>query len=259
MDGGLTILGIYFSGTGNTKHCVEAFVKQYDNNGTAISIEHPNVIEEISAHDTIVLGYPVYFSNMPKIFRDFIDGSQNCFQNKNIYIIATMGLFSGDGTGCAARLLRKQQATILGGLHLKMPDCIGDEKVLKKSIMANKELVSQADKKIADAISKLKKGCPDKDGLGFLCHLAGLFGQRLWFRGKTSTFKHKPNIDKVKCIGCSRCAELCPTKNITVENGKASSHNRCTLCYRCFSHCPTQALTILGKKVHEQCFFEKYI
>lgn len=252
------ILGVYFSGTGSTQHCVGTFVKQYDKDSIVLSIESPNVIEEISAHDTIVLGYPIYFSNVPKIVHDFINNNKNCFHNKKLYIIATMGLFSGDGTGCSARLLRKYSATILGGLHLKMPDCIGDEKALKKSIRENQKLILQAEKKIATAVSRLKKGNPHKEGLSFLYHMVGLFGQRLWFYGKTTTYKQKPNIDMEKCIGCGCCATLCPMKNISIQEGKAISHNQCTLCYRCFSHCPTQALTILGKQVYEQYLFEKY-
>lgn len=170
-----------------------------------------------------------------------------------------MGLFSGDGTGCSARLFQKYSATILGGLHLKMPDCIGDEKLLKKSLEENRELILQAEKKISIAVLRLKEGNPHKEGLGFLYHMAGLFGQRLWFYGKATSYKQKPNIDVEKCIGCGRCAAICPMNNIFIEKGKAISHNRCTLCYRCFSQCPTKALTILGKQVHEQCLFEKYL
>lgn len=169
-----------------------------------------------------------------------------------------MGLFSGDGTGCSARLFRKHSATILGGLHLKMPDCIGDEKLLKKSLAENQELIIQAEKKISIAVSRLKEGNPHHEGLGFFYHMAGLFGQRLWFYGKSASYKQKPNIDVEKCIGCGRCAAICPMNNISMEKGKAISHSQCTLCYRCFSQCPTQALTILGKQVYEQCLFEKY-
>lgn len=258
VNGGTIILGIYFSGTGNTKHCVETFVKQYDNTGIVLSIENPDVIKKISVCDTIVFGYPVFFSNLPKIVRDFIDNNKDCFREKKIYIIATMGLFSGDGTGCSARLFRKYSATILGGLHLKMPDCIGDEKLLKKSLEKNRELITQADKKISIAVSRLKEGKPYKEGLGFFYHVAGLLGQRLWFYGKVTSYKKKPNIDIEKCIGCGRCVTVCPMKNISIEEDKAISHSQCTLCYRCFSQCPTKALTILGKQVYEQCFFERY-
>ena len=253
------ILGLYFSGTGNTKHCVETFVGHYGNDCEAVPIEAPEAMDKISSHDRVVLGYPVYFSNAPKIMQDFIEANGARFERKQVFIIATMGLWSGDGAGCAARMLKKNGAEIIGGLHLKMPDCIGDEKLLKKTPEENRQILAQADVKIASAVQKLKEGNPPKDGLSGLHHVAGLFGQRLWFYGKTRTYKKKPDVDAEKCIGCGLCVKLCPMKNLAVVNNKAVSSDRCTLCYRCFSHCPTQALTILGKKVYEQCLAEKYL
>ena len=252
------MLGLYFSGTGNTKHCVETFVKQYNADCVSISIEDPNVLEQISAQDTIVFGYPIYFSNTPKIIKDFINANGTCFKDKQIFIIATMSLFSGDGAGCSARLLKKQGAKILGGLHIKMPDCIGDEKTLKKTTERKRLLIRQADEKIALSVHRMKEGNPTQEGINFLYHISGLFGQRLWFYGKTSSYKQKPIIDNQKCIGCGHCIKLCPMKNLTIEVGKAHSLNRCTMCYRCFSYCPTKALTILGKNIYEQYLFENY-
>ncbi len=59
---------------------------------------------------------------------------------------------SGDGAGCGARLLKKYGANIIGGLHLKMPDCIGDVKLLKKTLKQNKQLVKCAENKIVNAV-----------------------------------------------------------------------------------------------------------
>jgi Pyruvate/2-oxoacid:ferredoxin oxidoreductase delta subunit/flavodoxin len=251
------MIGLYFSGTGNTKHCVERFVKLYDNKGGSVSIESPDALSLAAAHDMIVLGYPVYYSNTPKIMRDFLIENGAGFAQKQVFIIATMGLWSGDGAGCAARLLRKQGAAVMGGLHLKMPDCIGDVKLLKKTPEANRRIISAAEEKIASAVKRLKAGVPPKNGLGSLYQAAGLLGQRLWFYGQTAEYKKKPDVDKDKCTGCGVCVKLCPMKNLAVKDGKAVSSGRCTLCYRCFSHCPQKALTILGKHVYEQCLFER--
>jgi len=234
---------------------VEHFVKKYDSHSAAIAMESPNVLSGISQHDFIVFGYPVYFSNAPKIVQDFIQNNAAHFRAKKIFIIATMGLFSGDGTGCTARLFQKYGAAIIGGLHLKMPDSIGDEKVLKRTAEKNRSLIAEADRKIEAAVQKLKFNNAPREGLGFLYHMAGLFGQRLWFYGKSTSYKKKPDIDTAECIGCGKCVDLCPMKNLSIENGKAVSSNQCTLCYRCFSRCPAKAITILGKKVYEQWEF----
>ena len=251
----IVIIGIYFSGTGNSRHCVETFVRRYDDACNAISIENPDIRQLLSDQELIVFGYPVYYSNIPKIVRDFIFNNKDCFQNKKIFIIATMGMLSGDGAGCAARILKKCGATIVGGLHLIMPDCIGDEKVLKKSLEAKKEAIEKANKKILMAVENLKSGNPPQNGLGAINQISGFLMQRLWFSQMTSSYKNKPKIDKEKCTGCGRCVSLCPMKNMDVVHGKAQANGKCTLCYRCFSHCPAKALTILGRQVHEQYLF----
>ncbi|MEG1772748.1 MAG: hypothetical protein RRY79_06190 [Clostridia bacterium] len=96
-------------------------------------------MEEIRKNNFLVLAYSIYYSNLPKIMRDFLMAHSADFVGKTVFLLATMRLFSGDGTGCAARVLQKCGVEIVGGMHLKMPDCIGDEKALKKSLEAKKE------------------------------------------------------------------------------------------------------------------------
>lgn len=254
------MVGIYFSGTGNTKFCTEKFLAYYESNARAFSIEDEKAAEVIKQNEEILFAYPVYFSNMPKIVHDFIDGNRSAFSGKKIFVIATMGLFSGDGAGCSARLFRKYGGRIIGGLHLKMPDCIGDEKALKRTREQNHLLVAAAEDKIKKAAEDLKHGNPmRKEGLGFWSHMAGLFGQRLWFFHKTKKYFGKLSIEEGKCIGCGKCAELCPMNNIVLQLGKAHQRGKCTMCYRCVNHCPKQAITLLGKKLYEQCTIEKYL
>lgn len=92
-----------------------------------------------------------------------------------------MGLFSGDGAGILGRVLQRYGAEIIGGLQLKMPDSIGDEKVLKRPREKNKELVKKAEQKISKSVHLLKAGKPTREGIGILYRLAGFFGQRLCF------------------------------------------------------------------------------
>lgn len=251
--------GIYFSGTGNTKFCVDKFLEEYDSSKNSFSIEDNEVLEKIKNDNEIVIGYPVQYSNIPKIVRDYIVDNQYIWKGKNIFIIATMGLFSGDGAGVAARLLKNYGAIIVGGLHLKMPDSICDEKALKRSFEENKKIVMKAEEKIGKSVSNIKNGKPPQEGLGMAYHLAGLFGQRLYFFWKTQKYKDKLKINTLKCIGCGSCEKLCPMGNIAVKNGIAVSSDKCTMCYRCISKCPTQAITLLGKKVIEQNDVNNYL
>lgn len=251
--------GIYFSGNGNTKHCIEVFAKELKEEVSCISMEDANVFQAIQKNQTILFAYPVYYSNLPKIVRDFIVEHNTEVAGKDIFLIATMGLFSGDGTGCAARLFKDYGVNIVGGLHLKMPDCIGDEKALKKTIEQNKQLVKEAEAKSKDAAHRFINGNPTQEGLGFFYHLAGLFGQRLWFYNKTKNYSNKLKIDSNKCSGCGLCEKQCPLGNLKVEEKKAKAGGKCTMCYRCVNNCPKQAITLLGKTLYEQCKIEKYL
>ncbi|MCL1917018.1 MAG: EFR1 family ferrodoxin [Peptococcaceae bacterium] len=252
------MLGIYFSGTGNSRFCAERFCFYYDGS-KPLSIEDSGTAEAIRKSEEITLAYPTHYSNIPKIVRDFIRTNKSCFVNKRIYVIATMGLFSGDGAGCGARLLKKCGGKIIGGLHLKMPDCIGDVKALKKPLAENQHLVINAEEKIKRAVNALKQDDPTQEGLGFLCHVAGLFGQRLWFYGKTMRYTDKLNISENMCTSCGACVGLCPMKNLTLTHQKPSAGSKCTMCYRCINSCPNKAITLLGKAVVEQCKLDKYI
>ena len=251
------MVGIYFSGTGNTKHCVQRFL-QGIGGAEAYPLEHPQATEAVKMADEIVFAYPVYYSNLPKIVRDFIKDNAVLWRGKRIFIICTMGLFSGDGAGCAARLFKKYGAYVTGGLHLKMPDCIGDVKLLKKPIEKNRELIKKANEKIDRAAEKIKRGKFPKNGLGFFNRIAGLFGQRLYFNGKTKKYFDGIKTDESKCVGCGICAGVCPMQNIQVGGGKAKFNGKCTMCYRCFSSCPKQAITLIGKRVYRQSKYEKY-
>lgn len=251
------MVGIYFSGCGNTKACIKKFLKEFEIEQQCFSIEDDNVIDEIRKDDIIVFAYPIYYSNLPKIVHEFIIHNKEHFKDKEIFIITTMGLFSGDGPGCSARLFKHYGASIAGGLMLKMPDCIADEKVLKKSDKDNQIIWEKAQQRIVQAATQWKKGNPPQEGLSFIAHLIGLFGQRLWFYNKTKEYSSKLKIHKDACMQCGKCVSVCPMHNIQMIDGKPIASNYCTMCYRCVNHCPTQAITLLGKEVKAQYLKEE--
>ena len=251
------MIGLYLSGTGNTKHCVEKLLNFLDPDAVSLPLENPESAKMIEAEDTIILGYPTQFSNAPFMVRDFIEKNAVLWQGRKVFCVNTMGLFSGDGTGCTARLLKKHGAEILGGIQIKMPDSVCDSKMLKKDIEKNRQIVRDADRRLEQVAKAMKQGRYPREGLSFIAHIKGLFGQRLWFYGKTAGYTDKLKIGDA-CIGCGLCSRECPMGNIEIKDNKAVSGNRCTMCYRCISLCPQKAITLLGDQVLEQCRYEKF-
>ena len=180
-------------------------VRLLDETAQTIPMEDKSAADLLSRHDFIVLAYPVQYSNMPVMVREFIKDHSAIWNGKKVLCVATQALFSGDGAGCAARLLRKYGADIVGGLHICMPDSIGDVKLLKKSIVKHREMIRTADQKIEKCAAKIRQGRYPKDGLYFYDRIAGLFGQRLWFYGKTKDYSDRLKINDA-CTGCGLCA-----------------------------------------------------
>ena len=136
-----------------------------------------------------------------------------------------------------------------------MPDCICDVKTLKRSPAQNKQIVVKAEERIKLSVSNLKNGTPSKNGLSFLCHIAGLLGQRLWFWEKTQKYSDKVHIDINTCIKCGQCVAICPIKNLSLSQNEMKASGHCTLCYRCVNQCTSKAITILGTQVVSHILF----
>ena len=66
------MIGVYLSGTGNTRHCVEKLVSLLDASAKSVPLESPKLVQVLEEQDIIVLGYPTQFSNAPFMVRDFI-------------------------------------------------------------------------------------------------------------------------------------------------------------------------------------------
>ena len=131
------------------------------------------------------------------------------------------------------------------------------EQVIKRSYEKNRQLVENANAKIVKAVTRIKAGKYPQEGLGMAARLAGLLSQRLWFGHRTGKYSDKLKVDVGKCIGCSKCARICPTGNILMKEHTAVGMDKCTVCYRCVNACPKQAITLLGKSVIEHTSIEK--
>lgn len=55
----------------------------------------------------------------------------------------------------------------------------------------------------------------------------------------------RPKVDRKKCIGCGKCAEICPQHTIQVKDGKAHIEpKKCIRCFCCHEMCPVKAIDV---------------
>ena len=131
--------------------------------------------ELLRRHDDVILAYPVYFSDLPQIVREFICKNSANFRGKNVFIIATMEIFSGDGAGCAARILKRAGAKITGGTHVKMPAFILDVAIFSYLAQKNERLINDANAKLQRVARASAAGNPPQEGLGVLAVSRGFW------------------------------------------------------------------------------------
>ena len=73
---------------------------------------------------------------------------------------------------------------------------------------------------------------------------------RLLSKASNKLFANRPNPIKKKCIGCGKCAEVCPMKAISIKDKKAViDTNKCIKCYCCQEFCPVGAMVVKSSLV----------
>ena len=76
------MIGIYLSGTGNTRHCVEKLTGLLDSSAESMPLESRGTVEAIRNNDTIILGYPTQFSNAGILYTEM----PVCGREKSCYV-----------------------------------------------------------------------------------------------------------------------------------------------------------------------------
>lgn len=68
---------------------------------------------------------------------------------------------------------------------------------------------------------------------------------KLFGRIATKALRSTPKLKVDECVGCGKCAEVCPVKAITIKNKKAViDRSKCITCFCCQEFCPKGAMKV---------------
>lgn len=251
----------YFSGTGNSKFVASSLGKLL--NQEIKFIPEVEVEEENPDENGYGLIFPVYSWGIPPIVKEFVDNFSegfwerlNVLQSK-VWCIAVCG----DEIGLTADMLIKLfkgktkiesiWSVIMPNNYVLLPGFDVDPKQLENEKLA---AIPNRLLKIADGIMS---GIKTIDVIvGKFPYIKSKLIYPLFV--KWGIFPSKWHYTE-SCIGCGKCAKICPLLNIKLnENRHPQWNNHCCSCLACYHICPVHAVEY-GKETTKkgQYFFPK--
>jgi NAD-dependent dihydropyrimidine dehydrogenase PreA subunit len=241
----------YFSATGNSKWAAEKLAaKTCDKVISIVDALHGDASCDftLKAGEKIGFVFPVHGWRVPSIVREFISRLKlhNYHESTYTYALCTCGDSAGEIMKLLAAHLADAHLHLNASYTIIMPESyIGLPFMYLDKELRECEKIRNATIKLdrfSEWISESRGGEHLDKGL-LPSFYSGFLGG--FFHNYLVTDKHF-SVDANKCIGCGKCAKVCPVEDIECQNGDKPvwQHNgRCMTCYACLHHCPTNAIS----------------
>lgn len=233
----------YFSGTGNTYLVVKAMKETFEKCGVEVElrkIENSDP-QKINLSHTVGLGFPVAELSTYEFVWDFINALPKA-NGTQIFMVDTLGGFSGGIVGPVRRIVEKKGYTPIGACEIIMPPnvfYIQDGKTNKKKVKKGLKKAEKYAKSILNGRARWGRVPVISDAIYFTS-IVGLkltetkLNQRMFYL----------DINREECSRCGTCVELCPVDNVIIgEDGYPENLMHCHYCLRCTSFCPKNAIS----------------
>ena len=241
----------YFSGCGNSRFVAETIAAGL--NDTLIFI--PEAAREgryeynLAEGERLGFVFPIYSWAPPKLVLDFVkkmtvkvpEPVEGPTSKPYLYFACTCGDNCGHTEKVFRKAVEEKGWSLSACFSVQMPETyIG----MKGFNLDSEENVKR---KHADAKALLTRNIPrllNKESFSEI-----VIGGAAWLKtyvvnpgfNRSATDDSKYRSTEV-CIHCGKCVEVCPLKNITLEDGRPKWNGNCTMCMACYHHCPTNAI-----------------
>ena len=241
----------YFSGCGNSRFVAETIVAGLNDTLVFIpeAVREGRYEYELAEDERLGFVYPVYAWAPPKLVLDFVqklnvkvpEPVEGPTSNLYLFFACTCG----DECGLTEKIFR--QAVEEKGWQLsacfsvQMPETyIGMPGFKLDTEEKAKQKIEAAHATLTRNIPRLLNEEPFSEMV---------LGKAAWLKSRVinKSFNHYATDDKKYlstdgCIHCGKCVEVCPLKNIILEDGRPKWNGNCTMCMACYHHCPVNAI-----------------
>ena len=217
----------WFSGTGNSLYAAKRLSAELGDTALYPMAPGARSDAQLKAGDRVGLVFPSYYGNLPRTVRSFVEKLDI---PKGVYIFGVVTM-AGPGQGSPGAL-----ADALGKKGLELAFGRG-------VIMPRNYVCIYNPAKSGGSMKRV-----DRRLRSYACDIQA--GVRRISRLPMTSDKLYNNIEQLdalfsadnSCTSCGLCERVCPSRNITLENGKPKWLHHCEHCVACIQWCPAQAI-----------------
>lgn len=244
---------IYFSGTGNTRHCAAELSRLIGDQTLEIKggmLLSPSLTRVATDDKRIIWMFPVYSWGIPPVVESFLCRAIIKVPSDAVHhLVVTCGDDIGKTDMQWRKILCERGFKDAKAFSVIMPNTY----VLMKGFDTDPQELE--DKKIADSAARLEHIASEIGNLGQSEEKTERSADAT--RGRFAAIKSsliypwfirhamspKPFHVNDKCTGCGLCAKNCPLGNIIlIGHHKPLWSQACALCLRCYHICPHHAV-----------------
>ncbi|MCD8104469.1 MAG: EFR1 family ferrodoxin [Lachnospiraceae bacterium] len=233
----------YFSATGNSKYVAQKIALATGEITVSIADCVKTGCYHFSLEQKEMLGFvtPVYLMSLPAVVVDFVRKLElEAAGDHYVWHTVTYGRMPGPVSSQLAELLAEKKIILQAAFRVQILSSftpifsVCDKKKVAKKIAASEpeinKVIDQIGKKTLDEKASVISSKTEKRIQRFQSYYDKI--------RKTGPFHVKDN-----CIGCGKCAELCPVNAIELEESKPVwTKDKCVLCLGCLHNCPQFAI-----------------
>lgn len=231
----------YFTATGNSKYAGEKLQEAlggeiYD---IAAEMQTGSLTYDVPAEETVFIVFPVYYYDVPKIVREFIEKATFKGENIGLCGVGTCGSTSGKCDLTMKKIAKAAGFDFKAFYQVVMPE---NYIAMYKAPLPEEEIMilRRSDREISDIIDDIKFNFRMGRKSGIAGRTGSWLAQLVYRNGRPT----KKFFADENCISCGICQKLCVFDVIRIgSDGKPEwTKDRCTHCMACISRCPKQAI-----------------
>lgn len=233
----------YFSGCGNSRFVAETIAAGLNDNLVFIPEAAREDRYEYTLAEDEKLGFvfPVYSWAPPRLVLDFVKQLQMAGKPQYVYFACTCGDQCGLTEKIFRKALQEKGWELSACFSTKMPETYIGMAGFKLDTDENaRKKIEDTKATIMNNIPRLiNKECFSEMTVGGFAWLKSHLINKSFNKYATDDSKYRSTE---KCISCGKCVEVCPLKNITLEDSRPKWNGHCTMCMACYHHCPVNAI-----------------